>query len=298
MKTTVMVCALGFAMLTGPAAGQDAESDERVWKLYDVRDLIGLLPPVAVAPPPSAPSAPGDPFAVMRAFPSPPSDAAAVEELVARLCGSFAAPHERLVDGVYGIETDEATHATLLRMLTEVRDLHAERYVVELTVFSHSEGERPVIGKAITPPASAAVHAAVVTRRTPTPIQQIVRHRFISDMSPVVANGVVAYDPETELAIDGLQVTITVGAAPDAEAHTAIRLVGEIAEISLGRLPERRDSGMDSSPAIELPTETMRTLRSDVRVPHSAWTTLAVAPGFREGLTIVVAARVEPIGRE
>lgn len=295
MKRATILAAITFPLLAGLAAAQPADADARTWKIYDLRDLIGLLPPAEQPPPYTGAEnlmlSTGSPLPDYKPQPAPNP----VDTLLGRLCDAFGAPHERLLDGVYGVEATDEAHDLLRRMLLEVRALHAERYVVEIAWYTLTDGERPAVGKSGTPPASATLQSLVVTRRTPTVFSQVVRRRFLAGVNPVVAEGAVAYEPEPGIVLDGIRATVCVGASPDAEGTTTLRLLGDVYLATLGRLPARPDSGMEPSPAIEFPAEAVRTLRADVPIAFAQWTTLAVVPGFVDGATIVVFGRVSPL---
>lgn len=277
MQRAMMLAVSTCALIAGPAIAQSGEDAPRTWKLYDVRDLIGLLPAAADV------------------NGNAPSDAGAVDAVLTRLCDAFGAPHERLLDGVYGVEANPATHDLLMRLLSDVRALHAERFAVDIAWFYMSDGERPAIGQAVGLPANAWQHSVVVTRRTPTELEQLERHNYIKGMNVVVAESVVGYEPEIDTVVDGLRAVLTLGTSADSETSTTLRLIGEARRAKLDRKPARLESGMIDSPAVELPAQAVRTLRADVRVPFGEWTVVSAAPGFMEGMTIVIAARVAPV---
>ena len=168
------------------------------WKLYDMRDLIGLIPPTTPLV--------AQPFV---------ERGKSVDELMDRVCTALGIVHAPLLPGVYGVEAEDAQHTQVKGLLEKIRALYAERYEVEIVWFTAPAEEIQSIGDQITPVEPLHRHRLVVTRRTPTPLTLITRHSYVSDLTAVVATSAMAHDPETRSIDGGLQLSILVGAGQE-----------------------------------------------------------------------------------
>ncbi len=275
-----------------------------VLKLYDLRDLIGLI-----APPPRAGES-ADPSrhalseaAVLSALaptaeksrPSGPPEGP-VEQLMDRLHGALPLGFSqiRLLPGVYAIETEEEGHAQLEKMLEQIRSLYAERYQVEIVWFRVPTERTPSIGGEVTTEEPVHRHDAVVVRRTPTPLVAVTRHTFISGMQPVVAQGAVGYEPLTAVREEGLKLSVLVGAGREDKQSTMMDITGDIRQVAMGKTsgPLTRDNL-----EVELPKVSVHSIQSHLRVPLGKRTVLTVVDGFAEGESIVLAASVRKVAQ-
>lgn len=298
--STLLLSLTTFTCLSTVASA----SASPTWKLYDLRDLFGLLPPPerVEVPMPQAMSygsmgepTPHDP-------PPPPPDA--VDELMDRLRINLDLDVTKLFPGVFGIEGEEAQHATLVKMLNQVRSLYKERYEVEILWYATPSDQSPGIGDPVTPAEPVHRHRLVVPRRTPTEVAQITQQAFVSEIQPVVATGAMGYASVTQNEESGFRVAILVGAGDDTQSTISIQINGELRQVIMGKLSgsaEGKSSRSDAidntrSMAIELPTVSIRSIRSLVHVESGKRTVLAVVDGFMDGECIVVAATVRPLG--
>ncbi len=297
-RTSTMLLSLTACTLMTTVASASPPS---TWKLYDLRDLFGLLPPPerVEAPVPQAMS-----VYTTTAAPTPPPDA--VDELMSRLLGNlFELDSTKLFPGVYGIEGDEAQHATLFKMIEEVRSLYKERYEVEIFWYSAPSDQSPGIGDPVTPTEPVHRHRLVVPRRTPTEVAQITQQAYVSGIDPVVATGAMGYTSVTQHEESGFRVAILVGAGSNAESTISIQINGELRQATMGKMSgpaegkASRSGVIDEtrSMAIELPKVSIRSIQSLVHVESGKPTVLAVVDGFIDGECIVVAASVRPLSK-
>lgn len=286
---TLRLLALATTLFAVPAA-----SAESSWKVYDLRDLIGLIPPPRPTEAPR-PGAPGGTSVFGKPLepPAPKKATHTVDRLMDRLCNALAVNCTPLLAGVYGVEADDAEHTQVLQMLKEIRTLHAERYGVEIVHFMVKADEAPAVGDPVTPAGPLHRSRFVVTRRTPTPLATVTVQPFVSDLQPVVAENAVAYDPLTERAADGLEVSILVGAGKDEENATSIQVIGDLRRVSMGKMSGPLVGGDPSGLQIELPAVSVRSIQSHIRVEYGKLTTLSVLDGFDAGQCFVLAASVQ-----
>jgi hypothetical protein len=274
-------------------------------KLYDVRDLMGLIPPVEAPEEFPSPATRRTMYDLTEKPQLKPEEEKkdSVDGLMGKLCGAMGAGCNKLFPGVYGVEAEEAQHAELLRLLEEVRSLYGERYEVEIVWFANDCGQTPSVGDVVTPVEPARRHRFVAARHTPTPMSAVSRTHYVADLSPVVATGAAAYDPQTRSAEDGLQLSVLVGGGMEESDTTAIRVVGELQHMSgsksFGPIGGRvsADPKAVEIPGIELelPTVSVRSIRSDLRITYDSLTTLCVLDGLEAGKCFVVAASVRKL---
>lgn len=253
-------------------------SAETLWKLYDLRDLISSLPPAAQENGAAA-EEPGK----------------NVAELMDRICGALNVPCTRLVDGVYGIEAEENSHAHLQSMLEGLRDLHRERYAVELVLFKSSADEAPGIGDETKPINCMHRQRTVIARRTPTRVAIVSEKTYQSGITPVVATGVVGYAPEATRVDDGLAVTLVVGADAETADGTSIKVSGDLRQVTWpdeAAAPKTTDA---SAMPLQHPLVSVRSVQSHLQIKYGKLIVLGVAAGFEEGKCFVLAASVRKL---
>jgi len=283
------------------AVGPRASAQE-TWKLYDLRDLIAVLPPT---PPPEQPATTSQlqPFqtrsqdAPLRP-PGPPTLSAGIrsaDELMERVCGALGVLHTPFLGGVYGIQAGEAEHAQVKQLLEQIRSLYAERYFVELVWFTAPGGDAPSTGDEVSPSDRHHQHRLVVARRTPTPLLVVTQHSYGSDLDAVVATSAATHDPRTASIDAGLRLSVLVGAGPEEADTTSIQLVGDLRAVTMGKTSGSFGTPDTDAMAIELPTVSTRSIRSDLRIPHGKLTVLNVLDGFGEGECIVLAGSVRKL---
>lgn len=288
----------------GPAA-----SAQSLWKLYDVRDLSGLVSPSGHTAQSTANRGrrlalyePIDSSSRRTAAPAP-TDGDGIDALMSRLCDTLGMSRKRLFDGVYGVEGDADQHARVLGMLEEIRAMFDERYAVEIAWFTTPSEGAPAIGDAVVfPDAGGHRHRIVVTRRTPTPLIRVTETTFVSDIQAIVATEAVAFDPEVTAVADGLRLSILVGAGKQTKSATGIRIAGSLNHVTLDR-QSTRISGQGAAPAvgvstmgIDLPVVAVRSIRSDLFIDYGRLTVLGVVDGFDVGQAIIIAASVRRLG--
>lgn len=296
-----MLCAKSVAMslsivlavvLVAPAAAAAEES----WKLYDLRDLLGLIPPPAPGRVPAAP-----PGQAMPMFTQPPAaafvqeSADGVERLMQQLCDAMSVDCTRLLSGVYGVRADEAQHGQLLALLEDVRRLYAERYEVELVWFTTSPDQTPAVGEAVTVTGTFRRHCLVAPRRTPTPLTVVSQHAYLSGLNAVVAEQSQLQEPITDDAEEGLRLSIIVGAGQEGEHSTLMRVSGELRQVTMGKMSGSFVAGVPSDVQIELPSVAVRSIETSVELEYSKLTALCVLDGFADGECVVIAGAVRKL---
>lgn len=260
-------------LASGPAA-----SGQVSWKLYDLRDLIGLIPPPTTAT--------SESFV---------DRGQSVHELMGRVCSALGVSHAPLLAGVYGVEADDIQHADVQGLLEQIRSLYAETYEVQLVWFTAEAHKTPAIGDQIAPVEPLHRHRLVVTRRTPSPVTLVTRHSYVYDLSAVVATSAVAYDPDTDSIDGGLQLSLLVGAGQEQGNRTSIRLLGELRRVTMGKMSSPMMTPEVTTPAIELPIVALRSILTNLNIEHGKMTVLTVLDGFEEGECIVIAGSVRKL---
>ncbi len=300
-RTSIMLLSLAACTVMTTVANASPSTS---WKLYDLRDLFGQLPPPARVETPalSGYARSSEPPALReRSKPTPDS----VDKLMGRLLGNLSLDATKLFPGVYGIEGEEAEHDTLSIMLEQVRSLYRERYEVELLWYSVPTKQSPGIGDPVTPAAPVHRHRLIVPRRTPTEVAQVSLHTYVSGIAPVVATGAMGYASETRREESGLRVSILAGAGHETESAIPIQIDGVLRQVTMGKMSgpaKGKTSGEVAtdetrSMAIELPTVSVRSIRSLLHVESGKPTALAVVDGFTSGECIVVAASVRRLSQ-
>ncbi|MFQ5494484.1 MAG: hypothetical protein ACE5EX_03805 [Phycisphaerae bacterium] len=314
LSVLALLCVAAAWMAARPAFGQDPS-----WKLYDVRDLIGLLPPLehASSAATASPRTPGGLLLSGETLPAagtggpgshrtPASfvgGAASVDELMDRICGTLFLDPKPMLPGVYGIEAEEAEHERVQQMLGKIRALYSERYAVDLVWYTVPIADGPSIGDEITPVEPMHRHRFMVARRAPTALFLGQQHAYLADLTAVVATGAVGYDPETKRVDNGLRLSLLVGAGPDTKDTTWIQLIGELRRVTMGKFagsvriaepaaPQPHETTRATVMPIELPTVGVRSIHASLRVELGKLTVLNVLDGFGGGDSIVVAVSV------
>lgn len=224
-------------------------SAQTSWRVYDLRDLIGLLPPpmrIEAAGPMMSTIIPSDAEPMAQ---RPDS----VYELMDRLCQSLQLIHVALSPGIYGIEAGEAEHTTLLSMLDKVRELYVERYEVQILWYSTSSAQAPAIGDPVTPAEPLHRQRFVVARRTPTELVQVSQFAYVSNIQPVIATNAVGYAYEVSRVESGLRASIIVGAGSETETATSIQVTGNLRHVAMGKMSGTLTTDQARSMEVELP---------------------------------------------
>ena len=270
-----------------------ATSAQESWKLYDLRDLIDLLP--APSPPPrAAQTTPRASFLGTPTTRAPAPQRDPVDELIRRICGDITVDHRLLFQGIYGVLAEEEAHMTLVSRLESVRELYTQRYDVEILWFPTPVTQSPTIGAEVN--ASEPLHRdrLVVTGRAPARLIRVSQLAYVSGIDPIVGTGAMGYASETDVAESGLNLSILVGAGRETGTGTSIRIRGELREVTMGKMSGPVATMEARSMEIELPTISIRSIQSNIGIEYGKLTALAVVDGFRSGECIVVAASIVP----
>jgi len=272
-----------------------AQTDSTPWKLYDMRDVMAVIPPPKV-----------DGETSQRAMlesllqPVTPNSELSreapgqVDRLMDTLCDALGVQCTQFLVGVYGIEAEEAEHAQIVQLLEEVRALYTTRYEVEVFWYQVPSDQAPSAGKEAKPTDKSHQHRLVVSRRTPTPLTQVSLHSYVAKLQPVVATSSSAYYVESRTAADGLLATILVGIGEENLNVTSLQITGELRRVRMDRTsaPIVHEG---STLQVDLPVVTVRSVQCCRRVGLGALTVLSVVDGFEEGECLVIAVRVRRV---
>jgi hypothetical protein len=256
------------------AAGSPV-SAQASWQIYDLRDLIPMLPRDPMA----------EDFDLERGE--------NVDALLGSLCTAMAVECTPLVPGIFAIEAEADEHARVATMLEAVRALYREQFVVELIVYRTPADRAPAIGSPPAIPESSNRMHFVVPRRTPVPVMVTSQRAYVSDVSAVVATSAVAYEPQTASVDEGLDLSLVVGAGPDSDTRTSVDLLGSVRRATWAE-PTGELAIPEVGPVrIELPILSVRSVRSHVELEFGKPAVVAVATGFGDNECIVMAMTVK-----
>ena len=246
---------------------------EPTLKLYDLRDLVATIP-----------------------VDSERTQEERIEDIVANLVHhmDLGLAYNMWLPGIYSVQAEEAQHTRFRQMLNQFRELFEERYEVEIVQYTIEMADVPSIGDEVSHASFVRRQRLVTTRRTPTPVEMISRHTFVSEIVPVVATDAVGYVVETDQVDEGLRVSLLVGAGEEDEHTTSIHLFGNVREVVMGKMSGSLEDDR-SSLQIELPVERSRSIQSNLRIPFGKLTVLAVTAGFDGTDSIVIAAMVRKL---
>jgi hypothetical protein len=294
LTPTMLITALLTALTLTPAAR--AQTDSTPWKLYDVRDLMSVIPPPKVNMETSQ-------RVMLESLLQPvtPDTGSTgeapgqVEQLMDKLCDALGLQCKQFLVGVYGIEAREEEHAQILELIEQVRALYVKLYEVEIFWYPVPADQAPSPGQEAKPTDSSHRHRLVVPSRTPTPLTQVSLHTYVAGLQPVVATSSAAYDVQTRTAADGLQATVLVGVGEEDPHTTSLQITGDLRRVRM----DRKSAPIMNEGAtlqVDLPVVTIRSVQCSQRIGLGANTVLTVVDGFGEGQCIVIAARVEALG--
>ncbi len=246
------------------------------WKLYDLRDLISALPPV---PDEGGEAEPGK----------------NVDDLLSRVCLAMSADCTRLVAGVYGIEAEENDHVRVHGLLEGLRDLHDERYAVELLLFRTCADQALAVGSETQVPTPAYRHAFVVSRRTPSRVAVLSQTAFVSGASPVVATDAVGYELEKTAVDEGLDVSVFVGGNGDDKDGTSIEVTGALRNVSWPKEAAELKTAEGAQIPMRFPLVSVRSVQSHLQIKYGKPVVLSVLAGFEEGQALVLAGSIRKL---
>jgi hypothetical protein len=179
-------------------------------------------------------------------------------------------------------------------MLESLRDLHKERYTVELVLYPSSADEAPAIGAECQPVNCLHRHRIVVTRRTQTPVIIGSQKLYQSSASPVVAQGIVGYEPRTTRVNEGLDVSIIVGTDAETADGTSIKISGDLRQVSWPE-DESASKPTDPSSVFQHPLVSIRSIQSHVQIKYGKLLVLGLVAGFEDGKCFVLAGSVRKL---
>jgi len=262
-----------LGLVTTVVCGSQTALAEPTLKFYDLRDLVATIP-----------------------VDSERTQEERIEDIVANLVHhmDLGLAYNMWLPGIYSVQAEEAQHTRFRQMLNQFRELFEERYEVEIVQYTIEMADVPSIGDEVSHASFVRRQRLVTTRRTPTPVEMISRHTFVSEIVPVVATDAVGYVVETDQVDEGLRVSLLVGAGEEDEHTTSIHLFGNVREVVMGKMSGSLEDDR-SSLQIELPVERSRSIQSNLRIPFGKLTVLAVTAGFDGTDSIVIAAMVRKL---
>lgn len=290
-------------LLSGPFSDSPlapgASADDRVLRVYDLRDVGAVLPALRKPQPPL-----GQPYWLFRdeGAPSPfvptpggGKPATPIDSLVSQLCNPLNLMGEPIADGVYLVAGERAGHEQFAQLVESVRAVYTPRCDIEVLAVVVPEDKAPAVGTPYTPaqpPAPLRRIAASVPRRVPTTLESTETRAYIGDWTPVVADHSVGYDPQTAGIRSGLSLEVCPGA--EGPQGTSVRITGSLCESTLtfGTLPLITGEP-NSAISIGLPASSVRDITSAITMPSATPTVAAVVTGFKpdEAILIVVSVK-------
>lgn len=273
---------------------QNEQEDEL--KVYDLRDLVALLPK---PPAPAAPSVPiltdvpivGNLFRNEgQAEPAPkPADQI---NLIAAAAGLSLQP---MGENIYlGVGSTDRHHA-FEQVLPQLRKIESESFDVELTVAKTDAATSPPLGSAFDASGPVVrIHRTVNARET-VALSAVRSESYVAGWVPVVANDAVGYQSQNGVVRSGLESTLVLRTnGPSAD----IELDGSLTRSTISYTSPELSTGKQDPPAklsIGLPRVDERLLGARTRVPFGRSVVLAVVSGFEEGSNLVVSIKVSKI---
>jgi len=287
-------------LLSGPvndsSLAEGAATDDRVLRVYDMRDVGAVLPAPRKPKPPL-----GHPYWLLRdeGGPSPfdpapgaEKPATPIDSLVSQLCNPLNLTGEPIADGVYLVAGERAGHEQFAQLVESVRAVYTSRCEIEVLAVVVPDDKVPAVGAPYTPAQSAAPFrraAASVPRRLSTTLESTETTAFIGDWTPVVSDQSVGYDPQTAVIRSGLSLEVCPGA--QGPQGTSVRITGSLCDTTLtfGTLPLITGEPA-SSLSLGLPAASLRDITTTLTVPAATPTVAAVVNGFKphENILIVV----------
>lgn len=290
----LIVCTL--AALAGAA--------EPVLRVYDVRDLVAVLPsqPVVVQGVPILKDVP-----IIGQFYRPegaaqpagaPATASPTEVVVSRLCGQLQLQQEELLSGVYVVTGELPQHEQLVKLLDNVRTLYEGAYEFDLFAYPVAAPQAPAVG-AGADTQSAMLHARqMLPRRVESRIVITEEVSYVRDWVPIVGTSSVGYDPDIGTVTKGLRLVLTAGGTQSADAHGApinLRIRGEFADAQIAKQSSPLAPVSGGTLELGLPTVTSRSIECDIQLKPGQPTVLAVIPGAKAGESIVLAGALREL---
>lgn len=284
----------------GAAAAAVMQEDDRVLRVYDLREFGALLPGTreyrpalgqATSSSVERGGVPG-PFEGEKPGAAP---ATPVDSLVYQLCSSLSIVGERIAEGVYLVSGEREGQERFSQLIENVREVYTSTSVVEITAIATPTPGAPPPGAAYTPGATDRVLrriSASVPRRVESRLDNVDSTTFVADWTPVVADHSVGYDPLTANVREGLSVLVTPGA--EGGAGVPLRIAGAISATSLVVYSTPlMGSSPEGSLTLGLPLVQSRDIAVMTVIPAGKATIVATATGFDDDETILIVATVK-----
>lgn len=278
-------------MLTIAAAGP-APAQEAVLQIYDLRDLVAEMPPDLPAEPPRPLL-----FQVLETPPAPPPPIrGGADRLMEAVCSALSAECDRIAAGIYAVSASPDVQHQVAEVLERTRSLYTDRYEVSIQVTRAPAGATPEIGKSTAAAEVLSTHRIVAVRRQPAALIAQTDVALLANVIPSVAQNAFALSGQMETASAGLALSVTVGAGPETDGGTNLRVTGQWTHVKLDRRSGPFDSRDQQPLTIDLPTVQHRSVQSYVRVAAGEATVIAAVPDFEDaGQTLVLVATVRKL---
>jgi hypothetical protein len=279
-SATLIILAAGAA----PALAHQADPDP-IARVYDARELGAML----------ASSDQADP--VRRAADREDNDEdeddgglTAAQGIFEKLSASLGMTMEAMLPGVFMVTGAEADHKRLTDLVEAVRRVHADRFEVQIGLWTVESSRAPALGSTATPPADAVVTGLTTARLVRTPVSALAYEWHLWGWQPVVSTNAVGNEPRFEAEPTGLWLTLTVG-SDEGKGRVALRGRGVLLSASVETLTPRIG---EVETTVQLPRSRERTVRLDTAVGPEL-SVVMIAPGFEDGKTLVLAAGAKPV---
>ena len=265
-----------LALTAGPVWADQSEPCGDSLRLYDVRDLVALIPE-------KEPDEERD------------EELTAAERLIELLCMMNELEYDWLIEGVIAVRGADRAHIQLADHLGQVRSLYAERYEVQIVCLPTAAGEAPKLGDAVSMTAPLVYSRQVVRRREPTTIEAVTSHTYVGQLIGITGDNAVAYQPVRDVVDEGLILTVLIGAGEEGGRATPLHASGELTKVSIEKSHLDLPGRPDSPPAIDLPVVMRRSIQSSLTIEYGRLSAIAVVNGFGDAEAIVVAVSVRKL---
>jgi len=294
---------LAFAGLaTGPTAAQqpspreagqvEAEPSGAVWRLYDLRDLLGVLPPNPCATQPAKDTYQSSGWTQQwLAYARAHIDQPDLNTLFEELQGVVGFTAWRLFDGVYAVVADEQAHEQFTAMLDQIRRLYAERLQIEVSCYRVPASQQPSVGDEAPEGPPLFRQQFVAPRRAPVRISRLRERTYVTELAPQVAESAVGYDARVATAEEGIVLWVLVGAGPDDPEVAAVSLAGEFRQLA----DQRASGALTADLKLDLPALEVVRVHSTANVPWGRRTVVCTVSGFSDSEMLLVAVRADRV---
>lgn len=262
MRSMLVICAMMATILTTPALAQT----DPVWsqRLFDVRDLGASM------------------------------EQSRFMSIIERIAEALDVEMRMLDDGLLIVSGDTTTLNTFNDMVASLKALFEETYTIELRAAVVAIVEAPEPGSRFEGGEPLYLTRQTVTRRVMSTVASTRSQDYVSDVTPVVGDQSVGFDPTISQATSGIEAKLIVGADEEVDERTLVTIRGNLEHTTVERFsPEMSDiSTLPQMPGLELLTRQERTFTATRRIPFGEQTAVAILDGLDDGEAIVITMRV------